>query len=348
MMAFLNPLAVLLELSLVALVSCTPVHPRDPTITAPAILKRETQPSNFIGYYFTYSNDSDIGTMLSSYHTGGTDMYMSVSGTLVNYCFIDGEDSDCASNFWTTCLGSTIYSSAGSSVCADRCDYDIIYTGSITSTSDNLKYYRCRTSSWHYFYQLNPHSDAYFDDWFASVSKYSEALSMGSTTGDTLTSLLVPSPSQPASSIASETPTPTPTGTSTGTPSGTTETPIPAPIKKSQTWIAGAVIGPVGFLAFAGLSFYLIRRRRNSKEQDYQAAPQMSPFSPQILNPDGSIAPLPPPAAGYYDGKDSRISQSTGPTTYSMYSQTASGPTQAYGGSMQDLPEFVQPPRNRA
>jgi len=54
-------ISILLQLSSFAVVvSCTSVHPRDPTITPPALLKRDadlTQDPNFIGYYLKYIDD---------------------------------------------------------------------------------------------------------------------------------------------------------------------------------------------------------------------------------------------------------------------------------------------------
>jgi hypothetical protein len=181
------------------------------------------------------------------------------------------------------------------------------------------------------FYRVNPMTDDYFETY-----SFRATLSPTSPT-DILSGLNTPSPTSTSTS------TPPNTAPSDSTP---TSSPIssPAPTKAaSKAWIAGVVVGSLGFIAIAGVVFFLLRRRRQNQGQTYQVAPQTSTFSPPQPNGEGFLMPMPPP--GVHDG----MSDTTGSNTYSMYSASGSGhgavgpPMTA--ASMQDLPELVQTPR---
>lgn len=279
----------------------------------------------------------------------GTNYFLSSSGTLAGVCYTATSDwrSSCESYFATTCSGLTLYASGSSTkwkviprgadgfnlvtvYSPTACGYDIIFTDSVSYSATELRRYHCMTM-YEVFYQVDPQSDAYFSTkpWY----------SLSSTTPSPTSLLGLASPIPSSSSIA----------TPTTIQSVDLPTAAPAPEKgASKVWIAGAVIGGLGLIAVAGLSFYLIQRRRRKRAENYQVAPQMSAFSPQQPNAEGFITPLPPP--GYHDAKDNRLSQNTVPNTYSMYSQDASSTpgVQAMGSLIQELPELVQPPRGHA
>ena len=136
--AFTMAISILLQLSSLALVLCTPVHPHDPTITPPPLLKRHDD-SRLIGYYWTeaggepYGKKSQIPMKHTHTHMStqllttctrranvvtvvkselSEDGYtITVSSNLVAFCPTTVPDwqSECSSSFYTTCTSAYLY-----------------------------------------------------------------------------------------------------------------------------------------------------------------------------------------------------------------------------------------------
>ncbi|KAF1980044.1 hypothetical protein BU23DRAFT_548246 [Bimuria novae-zelandiae CBS 107.79] len=109
--------------------------------------------------------------------------------------------------------------------------------------------------------------------------------------------------SSTSSSTTSESTSSATTSTTESSSGAPTPTPIPAPEKKeSKDWIAGAVIGPVGSLAFIVFgAWFFLRRRRNKN-------PPPPPMYEHYQNGGPGPypgSPLPPPATFYSPQKPS-------------------------------------------